>query len=69
MSAKYTGMLKRDETGAIVGELRDEWGWTIALTATPADGGGYALVGTLGEPPDSLRIAAIDGPKPVGVKV
>ena len=63
VSAKYTGMLKRDETGAIVGELRDEWGWTIALTATPADGGGYALVGVLGEPPEHARIEGIDGPQ------
>lgn len=57
----YTGRLTRAADGTITGELRDSFGWPIALTATrDPNGSGYILTGTLGEPPANLRIPALD---------
>ena len=60
----FTGQLKRgDAPDSIVGYLRESpWGWTIRIFGTRDPGGGYTLTGVLGDPPDGLRIEAIDGP-------
>jgi hypothetical protein len=60
VSATYTGHLRRVD-GDIVGEIRDTWGFTIHLTATPDQAGGYTLTGTLGDPPPDFWCAWIDG--------
>ena len=60
MTARYTGHLRRDATGAITGELRDFMGWVIALTATPSPEGGFTLDGVLGETPDLMRVPFAD---------
>ena len=58
----WTGWIKRGELpGTIVGELKDSWGWTVALAGSlDKEGGGYALQGRLGKAPDSLLVEAID---------
>ena len=58
----WTGWIKRGELpGTIVGELVDSWGWVVTLAgAVDKGGGGYALQGRLGKPPDSLLVEAID---------
>lgn len=61
MSAKYTGWLKRSDNGTVEAELRDQWGWRIAITGTfDEQTRQYVLEGRLGEPPAALRVAAID---------
>lgn len=63
----YTGELRNVSTNPkiedIRGRLVDEWGWAITLTAEQQDDGSYKLTGSLGEPPDCLRVPAIDGVK------
>lgn len=62
MSAQWTGTVdKGSDPNTVVVVVRDGWGWTATLRGTLKPGGGYALVGTLGEPPAALRIPAIDG--------
>jgi hypothetical protein len=65
VTAKYAGTLTRgDAQGVVVGTLRDEWGWTIELRGVlDPETRQYVLTGTLGAPPDALRVDAIDGPK------
>ena len=60
MTARYTGHLRRDATGAITGQIVDSWGWVITLTATPSPEGGYTLDGVLGETPDLMRVPFAD---------
>lgn len=69
MTAAFTGQLKKGDTeGTIVGYLKEHpWGWTIRLIGTRDPGGGYTLSGTLGEPPQSLRIGLIDDAPAEGV--
>ena len=63
----YKFRLGRDASGAYVGELVDDWGWTIALRAEVVDRGGVKVfegTGTLtnttgGEPaPDPVKEAS-----------
>jgi hypothetical protein len=72
MSAKYSGFVRRADDGkGIVGELRDSWGWCIAIVGTPGEQDGvrgYILAGTLGEPPEALRIPIIDDEPPAGAQ-
>jgi hypothetical protein len=58
----WTGWIKKGELpGTIVGELKDSWGWPIAIAGTlDKEGGGYVLQGRLGKVPDNLHIEAID---------
>lgn len=61
--SQYTGHLRKNPTtGAIEGEIRDQWGWVISITATPSPEGGYVLLGNLGEPPAALRFPVLDDP-------
>lgn len=62
-TTKYTGRLRAGPgPGEVQGWIADAWGWTITITGKRDEaGGGYLLVGELGEVPDSLRIPAIDG--------
>jgi hypothetical protein len=60
VSGTYTGHLRRVD-GAVVGEIRDSWGFTIHITATPDPAGGYTLTGTPGDPPPDFWVVAIDG--------
>jgi len=64
MTAKYSGFIQRAPDGvSIVGELRDAWGCSIAITGTPGEQDGvrgYLLTGTLGAIPEALRIPIID---------
>lgn len=39
----YKFQLGRDASGAYVGELVDDWGWTIALRAEVVDRGGVKV--------------------------
>ena len=68
MTARYTGFIRKAPDGnGIVGVIRDFCGWPIEITGTPGtvDGvRGYVLTGVLGEPPESMRFRAIDGPAP-----
>ena len=67
MSALYTGELRNLSNNPkiedIRGSLKDEWGWVITLKAEAQPDGSYKLTGILGEPPDCLRVPAIDGVK------
>jgi len=64
VTAHWTGRIRAAGTGRIEGWIQDAWGWTVTLTGTrDTEGGGYILEGTLGDPPDSLRVPAIDGGK------
>lgn len=61
----WTGELRKGEAHGIVrGEMRDKWGWVVSIYGELQEGGVYKLTGTLGDPPESLRISAIDGPPP-----
>ena len=62
-SATWRGFIRRSPNG-IEGELRDPWGWIVRIHGVHQADGTYSLSGTLGEPPPSLRIGAIDGPPP-----
>lgn len=61
----FTGQLKRGNAeGTIVGVLTETpTGWSINIIGTRNASGGYTLTGTLGEPPEWLRIPAIDEPE------
>ncbi len=60
--AVWTGELRKgDMPGTVVGQMSDKWGWVVTLHGTLQPGGGYAITGTLGEPPACLRVPAIDG--------
>jgi hypothetical protein len=62
MSAVYrwTGYLQRDlETGGLVGELVDPFGFTIQLVATRGTGC-YAITGIPGPAPEAYAIPLID---------
>lgn len=52
---------KGSDPGTVVGTLTDRFGWTVSLHGTLQPGGGYSLTATLGDPPESLRVTAIDG--------
>jgi hypothetical protein len=55
-------MRKGEQPNTIVGELVDQWGWRVELSGTlNPQTRTYALVGALSEPPEKLRIVAIDG--------
>jgi hypothetical protein len=55
-------MRKGEETGVVVGEATDEWGWVIKLRAVyDPVARQYVGEGTLGDPPEALRVPAIDG--------
>lgn len=60
--AAFTGQLKKGAAeGTIVGVLTETpTGWSINIVGTRNASGGYTLTGTLGEPPEWLRIPAID---------
>jgi hypothetical protein len=60
VTARYTGHLDRTADGQLTWSIRDPWGWEISGTAAKDPAGGYSLSGTLGPPPASLRIPAID---------
>ena len=61
MSAICTGHLRKDaDSGLVVGEIADEWGWVISLIATRKEDGSYAQ--RIGDR-RNLRIPAIDGEK------
>lgn len=64
--AQYTGHLARGPDDAagnatIVGQLADQFGWTIDITGTRDPSGGYVLEGRLGATPSAYKIPAIDG--------
>jgi hypothetical protein len=65
MSGLYDGELRDMSTDPKVEDIRgfvkDEWGWIITLKAVAQPDGSYKLKGILGEPPDCLRVPAIDG--------
>lgn len=64
MAADYgwSGYLQRDlESGGLVGELHDPFGWVIRLVAVRADGR-YAVTGTPGAVPEAYAIPGIDDP-------
>jgi hypothetical protein len=58
----WTGWIRKGELpGTIVGELKDSWGWPIAIAGTlDKEGGGYVLQGRLGKVPENLRLEGID---------
>jgi len=58
----WTGWIRKGELpGTIVGELKDSWGWPIAIAGTlDKEGGGYVLQGRLGKVPENLRLDGID---------
>ena len=61
MTARYTGWLKRGENGTVEARITDEWGWSIDITGTFDESSRtYRLDGVLGEPPEKLRVAALD---------
>ena len=58
----FTGQIKRGEAPDRLSDIsRKPRGWTIKMFGTRDPGGGYTLTGVLGDPPDVLRIEAIDG--------
>lgn len=62
----YTGHLERLPDGTYGGELRDDFGWPIHLTATVVERDGrrlFELSGTLGPTPSGLWIEMLDGEK------
>jgi hypothetical protein len=64
MARLWNGTLTRGvEAGTVIGEIRDEFGFTIVLTGTKA-ATGYAITGTPGPIPAEYWIECIDGPKP-----
>lgn len=60
-SGRYTGRLRRLPDGRLEGFIIDEWLWPITFVAEldPATGD-WVVTGQLGDPPDSLRVPAID---------
>lgn len=59
----YTGILKRGAAeNTIEGYLVDAFGWKIHIDGVKTPGG-YELRGTIGDPPDALRIPLLDGEK------
>ena len=49
------------------GRLTDKWGWTVTLTAEKCVVDGQPavrLVGTIGKPPEALRIPLLDDAAP-----
>jgi len=59
----WTGYLQRDlESGGLVGELIDPFGFTIHLVATRGTGC-YAVTGIPGAVPDVYAIPGIDTPE------
>jgi hypothetical protein len=58
----WTGWIRKGELpGTIVGELKDSWGWPIAIAGTlDKEGGGYVLQGRLGKVPENLQLEGID---------
>lgn len=58
----FTGLLRRGaQKDTIEGHLTEvPTGWSINIIGTRNASGGYTLSGTLGEPPEWLRIPAID---------
>lgn len=59
---RWEGYLRRDlESGGLVGELHDPFGFTIKLIGTRGDGH-YAVTGTPGAVPDACSIPIIDDP-------
>lgn len=64
----FQGRLERDADGSYVGEIKDQHGWPIRLTAVIVERDGkrsFALSGWLGDPPPLLRIPGFD-PEPKG---
>lgn len=62
MTTVWKGTLtKGTEPNTVTGSLTDSWGWSVAIHGERQADGSYVLTGTLGAPPDSLRIPAIDG--------
>jgi hypothetical protein len=58
----WNGELRKGETaGTISGKLVDSWGWQVTLHGEMQPGGWYKLTGTIGAPPETLRVPAIDG--------
>lgn len=62
-SGELRNLSKDPKIEDIRGQIRDSWGWVITLKAEAQDDGSYKLTGVLGEPPDCLRVPAIDGVK------
>jgi hypothetical protein len=65
VTTRYTGWLKRALDNKLHGELRDKWGWTIAIEGTLGPPGtGYILRGAAAYPPKTaLHIEGLDEPK------
>lgn len=58
----WTGTVDKGHApNTVVVVVRDRWGWEITLHGTLKPGGGYALAGDIGPPPECLRVPAIDG--------
>lgn len=64
MIPKYTGTLRRLPDGTYGGELRDNWGWRLDLTARVVDGpeGRHFVIEAdpNREVPQALRIPGLD---------
>jgi hypothetical protein len=57
---RWTGELRRESDGVIVGTLRDNFGFTIELRGVRT-GASYAVTGTPGPTPEEFWIEEIDG--------